>query len=148
MNAKFQDQSAASGPSLKKKISDSKTVQDSVSPLKPQSGNDLENVKHSDKVNLLRNALSPRSKAAESSGALHMKHSNKGAHQLSISPLPGKSRPDVLAKSTVVRQKENTDNATVSRQSIQRKGGSNVRPKTSTLEKAFRELEKVVAECE
>ncbi|KAF3526242.1 hypothetical protein F2Q69_00050127 [Brassica cretica] len=139
------DQSAASGPSLKKKISDSKTVQDSVSPLKPQSGNDLEYVKHSDKANLLRNALSPRSKAAESSGALHMKHSNKGAHQLSNS-LPGKSGPDVLAKSTVVRQKENTDNATVSRQSIQRKGGSNARPKTSTLEKAFRELEKVVAE--
>ncbi|KAF2609359.1 hypothetical protein F2Q68_00045428 [Brassica cretica] len=139
------DQSAASGPSLKKKISDSKTVQDSVSPLKPQSGNDLEYVKHSDKANLLRNALSPRSKAAESSGALHMKHSNKGAHQLSNS-LPGKSGPDVLAKSTVVRQKENTDNATLSRQSIQRKGGSNARPKTSTLEKAFRELEKVVAE--
>ncbi|XP_013592637.1 PREDICTED: ubinuclein-1-like isoform X4 [Brassica oleracea var. oleracea] len=140
-----RDQSAASGPSLKKKISDSKTVQDSVSPLKPQSGNDLENVKHSDKANLLRNALSPRSKAAESSGALHMKHSNKGAHQLSNS-LPGKSGPDVLAKSTVVRQKENTDNAILSRQSIQRKGGSNARPKTSTLEKAFRELEKVVAE--
>ncbi|KAJ0256559.1 Ubinuclein-2 [Hirschfeldia incana] len=149
-----KDQSAASGPSLKKKSSDSKTVQDSVSPLKPQSGNDslsLENVKqHSDnKANLLRNALglSPRSKAAESSGAaLYLKHSNKTAHQQSNSPLPGKSRPDVLAKSTVVRQKENTDSATVSRQSIQRKGGSNARPKTSTLEKAFRELEKVVAE--
>ncbi|KAL0865855.1 hypothetical protein Bca101_044973 [Brassica carinata] len=147
------DQSAAaSGPSLKKKSNDSKTVQDSVSPLKPQSGNDslsLENVKHSDKANLLRNALgpSPRSKATESSGSLHPKYSNKGAHQQSNS-LPGKSRPDVLTKSAVVRQKENTDNATVSRQSIQttRKGGSSARPKTSTLEKALRELEKVVAE--
>ncbi|KAL0724295.1 hypothetical protein Bca4012_038894 [Brassica carinata] len=148
-----KDQSAAaSGPSLKKKSNDSKTVQDSVSPLKPQSGNDslsLENVKHSDKANLLRNALgpSPRSKATESSGSLHPKYSNKGAHQQSNS-LPGKSRPDVLTKSAVVRQKENTDNATVSRQSIQttRKGGSSARPKTSTLEKALRELEKVVAE--
>ncbi|KAF8103179.1 hypothetical protein N665_0188s0130 [Sinapis alba] len=152
-----KDQSAASGPSLKKKSSDSKTEHDSVSPLKPQSGNDslsLENVKHSDKANLVRNALgpSPRSKAAESSGALHLKYSNKGAHQQSNS-LPGKSRPDVLAKSTVIRQKENTgmqdlDNATVSRQSMQttKRGGSNAKPKTSTLEKAFRELEKVVAE--
>ncbi|CAH8356138.1 unnamed protein product [Eruca vesicaria subsp. sativa] len=151
-----KDQSAVSGPSLKKKSNDSKTVQDSVSPLKQQSGNDslfLENVKHSDKPNLLRKALSPspKSKSAESSGALHTKYSNKGAHQQSNS-LPGKSRPDVLSK-TVVRQKENTgmqdlDNATVSRQSIQttRKGGSNPRSKTSTLEKAFRELEKVVAE--
>ncbi|XP_018446906.1 ubinuclein-2 isoform X2 [Raphanus sativus] len=150
-----KDQSAASGPSLKKKSTDSKTVQDSVSLLKQQSGNDsfsLENVKHGDKGNQLRNALGPSpksSKAAESSsGGLHLKYSNKVAHQQSNSPLPGKSRPDVLAKSTLVRQKENTDNAIVSRQSTQttRKSGSNARPKTSTLEKAFRELEKVVAE--
>ncbi|KAG2324373.1 hypothetical protein Bca52824_007101 [Brassica carinata] len=151
-SAKPGDQSAAASGPLKKKSNDSKTVQDSVSPLKPQSGNDslsLENVKHGDKANLLRNALgpSPRSKAAESSGSLHPKYSNKGAHQQSNS-LPGKSRPDVLTKSVVVRQKENTDNATVRRQSIQttRKGGSSARPKTSTLEKALRELEKVVAE--
>lgn len=126
MNAKFQDQSAASGPSLKKKISDSKTVQDSVSPLKVQSGNDslsLENVKHSDKANHQpRNTTSPKSKAAGSSGALHLKCS-KSAHQQSNS-VPGKSRPIVLEKSTVARQKENNgmhdqDNATVSRQSNQ-----------------------------
>lgn len=124
-NVKSQDQSAASGPSLKKKSSDSKAVQDSVSLLKPQSGNDsfsLENAKHGDKANPLRNTLgpSPKSKAAESSsGGLHLKYSNKVAHQQSNSPLPGKSRPDVLAKSTLVRQKENTDNAIVSRQSTQ-----------------------------
>ncbi|ESQ27387.1 hypothetical protein EUTSA_v10018217mg [Eutrema salsugineum] len=151
-----KDQSAASGPSSKNKFNDSKTVQDSISPLKAQSGNDcllLENVKHSDKVNHQpRNASSPKAKAVGSSGALHLKCSNKSAHQQSNS-LPGKSRPNVLAKSTVVRQKENNgmhdlDNATVSRQSIQttKKGGSNARPKTSTLDKAIRELEKVVAE--
>uniref|UniRef100_M4DGQ2 Hpc2-related domain-containing protein n=1 Tax=Brassica campestris TaxID=3711 RepID=M4DGQ2_BRACM len=150
-----KDQSAASGLCPKKKSNDTKTVQDSVSPLKVQSGNDslsLENVKHSDKANPQpRNTTSPKSKAAGSSGALHLKCS-KSAHQQSNS-VPGKSRPIVLEKSTVARQKENNgmhdqDNATVSRQSnqITKKGGSNVKPKTSTLEKAFRELEKVVAE--
>nr|VDD02329.1 unnamed protein product [Brassica rapa] len=150
-----KDQSAASGLCPKKKSNDTKTVQDSASPLKVQSGNDslsLENVKHSDKANHQpRNTTSPKSKAAGSSGALHLKCS-KSAHQQSNS-VPGKSRPIVLEKSTVARQKENNgmhdqDNATVSRQSnqITKKGGSNVKPKTSTLEKAFRELEKVVAE--
>ncbi|KAF3517848.1 hypothetical protein DY000_02064161 [Brassica cretica] len=150
-----KDQSAASGLCPKKKSNDPKTVQDSVSPLKVQSGNDslsLENVKHSDKANHQpRNTTSPKSKAAGSSGVLHLKCS-KSAHQQSNS-VPGKSRPIVLEKSTVARQKENNgmhdqDNATVSRQSnqITKKGGSNVKPKTSTLEKAFRELEKVVAE--
>ncbi|KAF8103590.1 hypothetical protein N665_0188s0517 [Sinapis alba] len=151
-----KDQLAASGHSPKKKSKDSKIVQDSVSPLKAQSGNDslvLENVKHIEKANHQpRNTTSPTSKAAGSSGALHLNCSNKSAHQQSNS-MPGKSRPTVLAKPTVARQKENNgmndqDNATVSRQSMQitKKGGSNVRPKTSTLEKAFRELEKVVAE--
>ncbi|CAH2067715.1 unnamed protein product, partial [Thlaspi arvense] len=142
-----KDQLAASGPSSKKKSNDSKAEQDSVSPLKPQSGNDcllLENVKHTDRANHQpRNASSPKSKAAGSSGALLLKCSKKSAHQQSNS-LPVKSRPNVLAKSTVVRQKETNgmhelDNAT-------KKSGSSVRPKTSTLEKAIRELEKVVAE--
>ena len=123
---KVQDQSAASGLCPKKKSNDTKTVQDSVSPLKVQSGNDslsLENVKHSDKANPQpRNTTSPKSKAAGSSGALHLKCS-KSAHQQSNS-VPGKSRPIVLEKSTVARQKENNgmhdqDNATVSRQSNQ-----------------------------
>ncbi|KAF2563501.1 hypothetical protein F2Q70_00016320 [Brassica cretica] len=140
MNVKIQDQAAASRPSPKKKSNDSKTVQDSV----------LENVKHSDKANLQpRNSTSPKSKAAESSGALLLKCSNKGTHQQSD------SQPNGLAKSTVARRNENNGthdlgNATVSKQSVQitKRGGSNtVRPKTSsTLEKAFKELEKVVAE--
>ncbi|KAL0826012.1 hypothetical protein Bca101_049689 [Brassica carinata] len=135
-----KDQAAASRPSPKKKSNDSKTVQDSV----------LENVKHSDKANLQpRNSTSPKSKAAESSGALLLKCSNKGTHQQSD------SQPNGLAKSTVARRNENNGthdlgNATVSKQSVQmtKRGGSNtVRPKTSsTLEKAFKELEKVVAE--
>ncbi|CDY40880.1 BnaCnng09710D [Brassica napus] len=135
-----KDQAAASRPSPKKKSNDSKTVQDSV----------LENVKHSDKANLQpRNSTSPKSKAAESSGALLLKCSNKGTHQQSD------SQPNGLAKSTVARGNENNGthdlgNATVSKQSVQitKRGGSNtVRPKTSsTLEKAFKELEKVVAE--
>ncbi|KAF8092642.1 hypothetical protein N665_0407s0022 [Sinapis alba] len=137
--ARGKDQSATSVPSTKKKSNDSKTV---------QSGNDslvLENVKRSDKVNHQpRNSTSPKSKAVESSGAPLLKCSNKGAHQQSNSQ-PGKSRPNGLAKSTVVRQNENNgthylDNAT-------KRGGSNVRPKTSSaLEKALKELEKVVAE--
>ncbi|KAL0702028.1 hypothetical protein Bca4012_058150 [Brassica carinata] len=151
-----KDQSAASEHSQKKKSNDSKTVQDSVSPLKAQSGKDslvVENVKHSEKANHQpMNTTSPTSKAVGSSGALLLNCSHKSDHQQSNS-MPGKSRPTVLAKSTVARQKENNgmndqDNATVSRQSMQisKKGGSNVRPKASTLEKAFRELEKVVAE--
>lgn len=118
MNVKVQDQPAASVPSTKKKSNDSKTV---------QSGSDslvLENVKHSDKANHQpRNSTSPKSKAVESSGAPLLKCSNKGAHQQSNSQ-PGKSRPNGLAKSTVVRQNENNgthylDNAMVSKQSIQ-----------------------------
>nr|VDC89074.1 unnamed protein product [Brassica rapa] len=135
-----KDQAAASRPSPKKKSNDSKTVQDSV----------LENVKYSDKANLQpRNSTSPKSKAAESSGPLLLKCSNKGTHQQSNSQTNG------LAKSTVTRQNENNgthdlDNVMVSKQSVQitkRGGSNNVKPKTSsTLEKAFKELEKVVAE--
>ncbi|KAJ0231670.1 Hpc2-related domain-containing protein [Hirschfeldia incana] len=133
-----KDQAAASVPSPKKKSNDSKTVHDSVSLLNPQSGNDplvLENVKHSsDKVN---------HQAAESSGAL-LKCSNKSAHQQSNSQ-PGKSRPNGLAKPTVARQ--NGNNGTHNLENATNKSGSNVKPKTaSTLEKAFKELEKVVAE--
>ncbi|XP_018449385.2 ubinuclein-2 isoform X2 [Raphanus sativus] len=134
-----KDQAAASGPAPKKKSNDSKTVQGSVSSLNPQSGNGslvLENVKLSDKVN---HQPSPKSKAAESSGALLSKCSNKGAHQ------QVKSRPNGLAKSTVARQNEN--NGTHDLDNATNKSGSNVRPKTSsTLEKAIKELEKVVAE--
>ncbi|KFK42129.1 hypothetical protein AALP_AA2G214600 [Arabis alpina] len=148
-----KDQSVASGPSSKKTLSDAKAVEDSKAvqdpfPLsKVQNGNDslfLENAKHTDKANdQPRNATSPKSKGAGSSANLNPKCSNKGAHQQSNS-MPGKSRPNVSAKSTDVRHKENNgmhdlDNAT-------KKGGSNVRPKTSSLDKAIRELEKVVAE--
>lgn len=109
MNVKIQDQAAASRPSPKKKSNDSKTVQDSV----------LENVKYSDKANLQpRNSTSPKSKAAESSGPLLLKCSNKGTHQQSNSQTNG------LAKSTVTRQNENNgthdlDNVMVSKQSVQ-----------------------------
>lgn len=109
MNVKIQDQAAASGPSPQKKSNDSKTVQDSV----------LENVKHSAKANLQpRNSTSPKSKAAESSGPLLLKCSNKGTPQQS------NSQPNGLAKSTVTRRSENNGthdlgNATVSKQSVQ-----------------------------
>lgn len=124
---KVQDQSVASGLSPKKKSNDPKMVQDSVSLLKVQSGNDslsLENVKHSDKANhQSRNTTSPTSKAVGSPGALHLNSSNKSTHQ-QTSSVPGISRTNVLGKSTVARQKENNgmqdqDNAIVSRQSNQ-----------------------------
>jgi hypothetical protein len=151
-----KDQSASPGPSSKKISNDSKTVQDSFSPLKAQNGNDslvLENVKHTDKANHQpMNATSPKSKAAGSSGPLHPKCSSKSVHEQSNSP-PGKSRPNVSAKSAVVRQQVNNgmpdlDIATESKTSIQisKKSGSNGRPKYSTLEKAIRNLEKLVAE--
>lgn len=121
---KVQDQSAAPGPSSKIISSDSKTVQDSFPPLKVQNGNDslvLENVKHTDKANHQpRNATSPKSNGAGSSVPLHPKcSSSKSAHQESNS-LPGKSWPNVSAKSTVVCQQENNgmhdlDIATVSK---------------------------------
>lgn len=133
MNVKVQDQSAASVPSPKKKFSDSKAAQDSKAvpdsfPLsKVQNGNDslfLENVKHTDKANHQpRTATSPKSKGAGPSANLNPKCSNEVAHQQSNS-LPGKSRPNVSAKSAEVRHKESNGthdlvNATVSRQSIQ-----------------------------
>ncbi|KAG7590449.1 Hpc2-related domain [Arabidopsis suecica] len=151
-----KDQSAAPGPSSKKISNDSKTVQDSFSPLKAQNGSDslvLENVKHTDKANHQpMNATSPKSKAAGSSFPLHLKCSSKSVHEQSNS-LPGISRPNDSAKSAVVLQQVNNgmpnlDIATESKKSVQisKKGGSNGRPKSSTLEKAIRELEKVVAE--
>ncbi|VVA95585.1 unnamed protein product [Arabis nemorensis] len=148
-----KDQSAASGPSPKKNFSDSKAAQDSKAvpdsfPLsKAQNGNDslfLENVKHTDKANHQpRTATSPKSKGAGPSANLNPKCSNKVAHQQSNS-LPGKSQPNVSAKSAEVRHKEK--NGTHDLENATKKRGSNVRPKTSTLEKAIRELEKVVAE--
>ncbi|EFH63935.1 hypothetical protein ARALYDRAFT_476896 [Arabidopsis lyrata subsp. lyrata] len=149
-----KDQSAAPGPSSKKISNDSKTVQDSFSPLKAQNGNDslvLENVKHTDKANHQpMNATSPKSKAAGSSFPLHLKCTSKNEQSNS---LPGISRPNDSAKSAVVRQQVNNgipdlDIATESKKSVQisKKGDSNGRPKSSTLEKAIRELEKVVAE--
>ncbi|XP_023643094.1 ubinuclein-2 isoform X1 [Capsella rubella] len=124
--------------------------------MKAQNGNDslvLENVKHTDKANHQpRNATSPKSKIDGSSEPLYPKCSSKSPHQQSNSH-PEKSRPNDSAKTTLVFQQENSgmhelDVATVCKKSapITKKGGSNVRPNSSTLEKAIRELEKVVAE--
>lgn len=122
---KVQDQSAAPGPSSKKISNDSKTVQDSFSPLKAQNGNDslvLENVKHTDKANHQpMNATSPKSKAAGSSFPLHLKCTSKNEQSNS---LPGISRPNDSAKSAVVRQQVNNgmpdlDIATESKKSVQ-----------------------------
>ncbi|XP_010416668.1 PREDICTED: uncharacterized protein LOC104702508 isoform X3 [Camelina sativa] len=125
-----KDQSAAPEPSLKNISNDSKTVPDSIP--------------HTDEANHQpRNATSPKSKAAESSAPRHPICSSKNAHQESNS-LPGKSRPNVSAKSTVVCQQENSGMHDLNIPT--KKSGSNVRPKASTLEKAIRELEKVVAE--
>ncbi|XP_010471920.1 PREDICTED: uncharacterized protein LOC104751626 isoform X2 [Camelina sativa] len=128
--AEGKDQSAVPEPSLKNISNDSKTVPDSIP--------------HTDEANHQpRNSTSPKSKAAESSAPLHPICSSKNAHQESNS-LPGKSRPNVSAKSTVVCQQENSGMHDLN--IATKKSGSIVRPKSSTLEKAIRELEKVVAE--
>ncbi|VVA93465.1 unnamed protein product [Arabis nemorensis] len=127
ITARRKVQSTAFGSSLKRKYNVARKTQESPLPFGSQNANaslSLDNVKNSDKANYQsRNATSHKSKEAGDSSAL------------------------------VVRNKENNStldlaNATGSRQSIQatKKDGSNVKSRTSTLEKAIRELEKVVAE--
>ncbi|CAH2033539.1 unnamed protein product [Thlaspi arvense] len=153
ITAKRKDQSTASGSSLKRKYNVARTTKESPSPFGSQNANaslSLEDVNNSDKANhQSRNATNNKSKEAGASNALLQKYSNKSLQQQSSS-LPGKSP---LAEATVVRQKENNGihdlaNAPGSRRPMQatKKYGSNVKSKTSTLEKAIRELEKAVAE--
>ncbi|XP_010459872.1 PREDICTED: uncharacterized protein LOC104740854 isoform X3 [Camelina sativa] len=149
--------STASGSSLKRKYNVARKTQEPPFPFGAQDANislSLDDVKHSDRANHQnKKDTCPKSKETGSSSALHQKYSNKGLHQQSKS-LPGKSLPNVSAEATIVRQKENNGmhelaNAK-SRQSSQasKRDGSNVKSKISILEKAIRELEKVVAECE
>ncbi|CAE5958176.1 unnamed protein product [Arabidopsis arenosa] len=156
ITARRKDQSTASGSSLKRKYNVARKTQESPLPFGAQAANtsvSLDDVKHSDRANhQSRNDTSHKSRETGSSSALHPKYSNKSLHQQSKS-LPGKSPANVFAEATVVRQKEYNGmhqlaNATGSRQSSQasKKDGSNVKSKTSILEKAIKELEKVVAE--
>lgn len=127
MNGKVQDQSTASGSSLKRKYNVARKTQESPLPFGAQAANtsvSLDDVKHSDRANhQSRNDTSHKSREAGSSSALHPKYSNKSLHQQSKS-LPGKSPTNVFAEATVVHQKENNGmhqlaNATGSRQSSQ-----------------------------
>ncbi|XP_023645079.1 ubinuclein-1 isoform X2 [Capsella rubella] len=156
ITARQKDQSIASGSSLKRKYNVARKTQESSLPFGAQDANtslSLDNVKHPDRANYLsKKDTTHKSKETGSSSALQQKYSNKGLHQQSKS-LPGKFLPNVSAEATIVRQKENNGvhelaNAMGSRQSSQasKKDGSNVKSKTSILEKAIRELEKVVAE--
>ncbi|KAG7597844.1 Hpc2-related domain [Arabidopsis suecica] len=156
ITARRKDQSTASGSSLKRKYNVARKTQESPLPFGAQAANtsvSLDDVKHSDRANhQSRNDTSHKSRETGTSSALHPKYSNKSLHQQSKS-LPGKSPTNVVAEATVVRQKEYNGmhqlaNATGSRQSSQasKKDGSNVKSKTSILEKAIKELEKVVAE--
>ncbi|EFH66705.1 wound-responsive family protein [Arabidopsis lyrata subsp. lyrata] len=156
ITARRKDQSTASGSSLKRKYNVARKTQESPLPFGAQAANtsvSLDDVKHSDRANhQSKNDTSHKSRETGSSSALHPKYSNKSLHQQSKS-LPGKSPTNVFAEATVVLQKENNGmhqlaNAMGSRQSSQasKKDGSNVKSKTSILEKAIRELEKVVAE--
>ncbi|KAL1208009.1 Ubinuclein-1 [Cardamine amara subsp. amara] len=151
-----KDQSIASGSSLKRKYNVARTTQESHLPSGAQDVNatlSLDDVKHSDRANQQsRNTTSHKSKEAGTSNVVHQKHSNKSLHQQSKS-LPGKSPPNVSAEATVIRQKDNNGmhelaNTMGNRQpsQVSKKDGSAVRPKSSILEKAIRELEKVVAE--
>uniref|UniRef100_A0A1J3DXY5 Hpc2-related domain-containing protein n=1 Tax=Noccaea caerulescens TaxID=107243 RepID=A0A1J3DXY5_NOCCA len=153
ITARRKDQSTASGSSLKRKYNVARKTQESPLLLELQNANvssSLDDVNNSYKANhQSRNTTSHKSKEPGSSNALHQKYSNKSLHQQSNS-MPGKSS---LVEATVVRQKDNNGthdlaDATGSRKSIQvrKKDGSNMKSKTSTLEKAIKELEKVVSE--
>ncbi|XP_010539681.1 PREDICTED: ubinuclein-1-like isoform X4 [Tarenaya hassleriana] len=158
-----KDQSNASRQSSKKKSTDAKAAQaqDSLSSFRGPAVNaslSLEDAKYYEKANhQLKNAASHKAKDVGPSDALLQKYNNKSAHQQSSS-VPGNSLQNVLAGAAVTKKEKNgmheQANATGSRQlmqkakpfSAQKKDSSNVRPKTSSLEKAIRELEKVVAE--
>lgn len=124
VNVKFQDQSTASGSSLKRKYNVARKTQESPLLLELQNANvssSLDDVNNSYKANhQSRNTTSHKSKEPGYSNALHQKYSNKSLHQQSNS-MPGKSS---LVEATVVRQKDNNGthdlaNATGSRKSIQ-----------------------------
>ncbi|XP_010537363.1 PREDICTED: ubinuclein-1-like isoform X3 [Tarenaya hassleriana] len=159
--ARGKDRSKHSGQSSKKRSNDPKAAQDSFSSFRVQSVNaslPLEDTKYSDKTNHeLKNAASRKAKEVGSSDAFPQKCRSKIAHQQS-NAMPVKSPHNHVAEAACTKKEKNDmhdlANATGSRHSIQKarpfsaqkKDSSNVRPKTSLLDKAIRELEKVVAD--
>ncbi|XP_024019105.1 ubinuclein-1 isoform X3 [Morus notabilis] len=159
---KFENQLNASTFFPKKKSSESKTALD-PSFLKVSNGDTsvaLAEVKDIDKQKASKDPSSKFKDVAVSSDALHQKYHDKSAYAQSR-PQSGKLLGSVDELDSSVRLKEKNGireqpdvNAFEGKYSttstktshMHKKDGSSIRPKSSMLEKAIRELEKMVAE--
>ncbi|XWS23682.1 hypothetical protein CRYUN_Cryun28dG0035900 [Craigia yunnanensis] len=167
-DVKAQNQLSVSGISSKKKSSETRLALDSSSYLKVSNGDTsvpLEDVKDTEKSKMgflqSKNVGSNKLKDAIGSfDVLHQKYHGKNAYAQSKSqhekPI---SNVDELEQSVRLREKKGIrelpdinvsdgKHAVHSAKSshMQKKDGSTLRPKSSMLEKAIRELEKMVAE--
>ncbi|KAL4271389.1 hypothetical protein GQ457_13G021710 [Hibiscus cannabinus] len=167
-DVKAQNQSSVSGVPSKKKSSETRLALDSSSYLKDPNGgtsapladvNDIENAKmgfRQSKI-VVGNNLKD---ATGSSDVLHQKYHDKSALTQS-KPQHGKLSSSVDKLEQSVRTRENngirelpdinvSDGIhairTAKSSHVVKKDGSTLRPKSSVLEKAIRELEKMVAE--
>ncbi|XP_019415929.1 PREDICTED: uncharacterized protein LOC109327305 isoform X3 [Lupinus angustifolius] len=161
---KVQNKFDVLGISSKKKTVDTKTTLDPSVPLKASKDDvpaAVKEAKDADKQKTGVKKFSDKYKDASGLlGASHQKYHEKGAHAHSKSQ-PGRcsSNIDDLKKTINLKGKKVTRelpdlNLSEGKSSMQvtkseythKKDGSSVRPKTSTLEKAIRELEKMVVE--
>ncbi|MED6119830.1 hypothetical protein PIB30_015349 [Stylosanthes scabra] len=164
---KFQNQSDVAGVSSKKKIADAKPVMDSSVSLKASNVDVHTSVTEAKDTDKQKKGVSQSKnisgKYKDASGMLdpsHQKHHEKGAYVHSKAQ-PGRPSSNVGDLENTTRPKERNGmrelpdlNLSIGKSAMQttksehmvKKEGSNVRPKISMLEKAIRELEKMVAE--
>ncbi|XVE95546.1 hypothetical protein REPUB_Repub02eG0107000 [Reevesia pubescens] len=166
-DVKVQNQLSVTGVSSKKKSSETRLALDSSSNMKVLNGDtsvtlaDVKDIEKSKMGFLLsKNVVNNKLKdASGSSDVLHQKYHDKNAYVPSKSQ-HGKPISNVDELEQSVRPKEKNgirelpDNVSDGKHAIptaksshmQKKDGSTLRPKSSMLEKAIRELEKMVAE--
>ncbi|KAL5776846.1 hypothetical protein ACOSP7_009772 [Xanthoceras sorbifolium] len=165
-DVKPETQLNASGITSKKKSADTKSTLDSTS-LKVSNGDaslSLTVAKDAEKLKtgvfLSKNTSSKLKDAIGTSDASHQKYHDQNVNAQSKSQ-SGKQLHNINELEPSVRQKEKNGTQelpkisvsesknlvhTIKPSHIHRKDGSSVRPKSSVLEKAIRELEKMVAE--
>ncbi|EOY16441.1 Wound-responsive family protein, putative isoform 3 [Theobroma cacao] len=167
-DVKAQNQLSVSGISSKKKSSETRLALDPSSYLKVSNGNTsvpLADVKDTEKSKMgvlqSKNVVSNKLKDASGSyDVLHQKYHDKNAYLQSKSP-HGKPIGNVdelelsvrLREKNGIRELQDTNVSdgkyamhTAKSSHMQKRDGSTLRPKSSMLEKAIRELEKMVAE--
>lgn len=164
-DVKFQNQPGAPGSSSKKKSADTKTIFDPSPSLKVSNGDASVSLEVRDIDMQKTGAIQSKNlgdKVKDVGGSFEVsqhKHLDKSAYAQSKS-LPGRPLNSVDQLELSIRPKEKNsvrelseNNFSADKSAMQmtkathiRKDGSSVRPRSSSLEKAIRELEKMVAE--